>query len=172
MTTPDDAGQGLAGDEAGATGGSDPGAADAALKAENAGLRQANREERAKRLGAEHQLTPTQVELLQSVAFDEQEKYATRLAEESKAQANNVGSAAPPAQDGQGENAPPPPEAADALAGMESGGEAPQGGDQPASDWQTQMNQELAAAATKGDFDLVQEIQAKYQAISRAESIT
>jgi hypothetical protein len=57
-------------------------AENANLKQENAQLREQRRGDRAKALGAEHRLTPTQVELLALVPADQMEAKAVALAAE------------------------------------------------------------------------------------------
>jgi hypothetical protein len=78
------------------------------LKQENAQLREQRRGDRAKALGAEHRLTPTQVELLALVKADEMEDKAKALAAERG-----------------GAPAPPPAPAGDAPTGDQPPAEPP-----------------------------------------------
>lgn len=119
----------------GATGSPPPGP-DEALKKENAELRATNRMLQAKALGAEHGLSPTQVELLGGIDLDKQADVAKRLHDEAKPPTPPEPTSQPPAAEQQAqqppEQQPPTPQATpeqqaqqqaqDAMAG---GGESP-----------------------------------------------
>jgi hypothetical protein len=134
------------------------------LEAENAKLREERRTERAKALGAEHGLTPTETELLTMLKADEMEAKAAKLAEERKAQvASTATTASTVADPAPAEVQAEVPDAA-AIAAMGSGGQsAPSGEELPAANSTDAMVRELNGAKS---FDEVQAIQEKYKRMS------
>jgi hypothetical protein len=171
LTDPNDPGQGPGGPGFGATGSQPPQtAADAKriadLEAENATLREERRQERAKTLGVEHGLTPTEVSLLSGLKADEMATTAAKLAEERKA------ITPPPTTPPTGEPAPTSTPAAEppnagALAAMQSGGEgAPSAIQTPPANSTEAMWAEVNAATSYED---VVRIQQKYKRMSLEE---
>ena len=166
-------GQGLGGDQT-PTGTQPPqtAAADAKriadLEAENAKLREERRADRAKVLGSQHGLTPTQVELLSTVNADEMEAKAAKLGEEFKAL---VAAGATPAAAAAAVGATPPaePPNAAALAAMQmgSGGQgAPPVVDTPPANTTDAMMREIGQATS---MEEVEAIQQKYQRMRSEE---
>jgi hypothetical protein len=128
-------------------------AENAKLKQENAKLREDKRAERARALGAELKLTPTQVELLKLVPADQIEEKAKALAAEM-----SPAPAAVPAPAGDAPTGEPPaaePPGADVLAGFDGGPTGNPPAD-PALSWQDEMAREVAAAETLEEMSAIQ----------------
>lgn len=123
------------------------------LKQENAKLREDKREERARALGAEHGLTPTQTDLLKLLPADQ-------MAEKAKALADERGAAASGAPPGDGGQPPPPaePPAEPNLTDFDNAGGKPPA--DPSLSWQDELRKEIDAA---GSLEEIADIQRKYR---------
>lgn len=139
--------------------GADPQARIRELEQENHALREDKRAERARALGAELHLAPTQVELLKLVPADQMQEKATALAEEMK-QPAPAAPAPPPVGDAPPAPAPPaaagdPPlvEVLGALDGSQGGNPLPD----PSLSWQDEMDRRVAAAKDLAEIAAIQQ---------------
>lgn len=124
-------------------------AENATLKQENAKLREGRRQDRARALGAEHQLTPTQVELLQLVPADQMEDKAKALAaEQVRAPGGPPASGEAPPQE-----TPPPDEGPGAETFERTPGTPVT---DPALSWQDELNQRIAKAKDMAEIADIQ----------------
>jgi hypothetical protein len=173
-TDPDDLGQGPGGDGSGGAGTPTPNSLEAVqadnerLKQENAKLREDKREERARALGAEHGLSPTQVDLLKLLPADQQETAAKALEAERGAPTGGAPPAgdggqppAPAAGDPAAPGAPPPDPSLQAFDGQPPGNPV---GD-PSLSWQDEMRERIDKAET---LEEIAAIQLDYKQRSRA----
>ena len=139
------------------------------LEAENATLREERRQERAKALGTEHGLTPTEVSLLSGLKADEMAATAAKLAEERKA-ITPPPATLPTGDPGTPAPVPPPavePPNAPVLAAMNTGGEgAPGVVEMPPANTTDAMIREINGATS---MEEIERIQLKYQRMRSEE---
>ncbi len=122
------------------------------LEQENAKLREERRAERAERLGVQHGLTPTEVELLKVLPADQMEAKAQALAEE---RAKLLGQRA----------AEPEPQPPEELKDFDKGPEAPP--PSPPTSLQDEMLRRISEAQS---FDEIQRLQEEWRRRQLAES--
>lgn len=163
-TDPEELGQGPGGDGSGGAGTPTPDALAQEverLKQENAKLREDKRVERARALGAEHGLTPTQTDLLKLVPADQMEEKAQALAAERGTPAGGApsgtdGQPTPPATPPADGGAPPADPSLTAFDGSPPGQPPPD----PSLSWQDELHKELDQANT---LEEIADIQRKYR---------